>query len=163
MPAAPEDLFALLDKLRIEHKTYEHPAVFTADDTAEWIEKVPGLHCKNLFMDNKVGEGFLITMPAFERAQLNLIFQQLGGGRLSFCKPEKMLPVLGVEPGHATPFALMNDSAKAVRVAVDRRIAEAPQISVHPLHNAASTVISGVDLLKFMDHCGFKPQLIEAY
>ena len=82
---------------------------------------------------------------------------------MSFCKREKMLPVLGVEPGHATPLALMNDSAKAIKTALDRRVAEAPQISVHPLHNAASTVISGADLLKFMRHCGFAPQLIEAY
>lgn len=161
--ATPSELFALLNRLGIKHSTYEHPAVFTSADTAEWVEKVPGLHCKNLFMENKEGRRFLIVMPAFERAQLNRIFQQLGAGRLSFCKPDTMLPTLGVPPGHATPLALMNETAKDLTVAVDEKVAVADLISVHPLHNAASTVLSGADLMAFLRHCGFEPTLIDTH
>ncbi len=163
MPATPEQLFARLDALGIAHETIAHPPVYTAEDGVEWKQKVPGLHCKNLFMHNRDGQIWLIVMPAFERASLNHIFKQLGAGRMSFCPGEMMLPILGVPPGSATPMALMNDSAKEMKVAVDRTVAEAPVISVHPLHNAASTVISGADLLLFLEQHDFTPVLCNTF
>lgn len=161
MPATPQDLYSVLDELGINHETVEHPPVFTAADEPEWRTKVPGLHCKNLYMETKSGEKWLVVMPAFERAQLGTLFQKLGAGRMSFCKGEDMLPILGVSPGSATPFALMNGTARDVRVAVDRNVAESAAIGIHPLHNAATTVVSGADLLTFLRHYGFDPVIFE--
>ncbi|NIR36455.1 MAG: prolyl-tRNA synthetase associated domain-containing protein, partial [Actinobacteria bacterium] len=42
----------------------------------------------------------------------------LGAGRLSFASPERLLEHLGVTPGAVTPFAVVNDRAGSVRVAV---------------------------------------------
>lgn len=160
-PATPEQLFTLLDTLGIAHQTVTHKPVFTAEDQIDWQSVAPGLHCKNLFVVNKENQRWLVTMPAFDRAGMNAIGKQLGGGRLSFCKPEVMIDVLGVPPGHATPFALMNATPQTVRIALDHRVAAADSINVHPLHNAASTILSGPDLVRFIRHLGFQPVLID--
>lgn len=161
--ATPPRLFALLDELAIKHQTVEHPPVFTVHDTIDWQAIAPGLHCKNLFVENKNGERWLITMPAFERAEMNAIGKQLNSGRLSFCKPQTMVDVLGVTPGSATPLALMNATPATVKVALDHAVATAPSINVHPLHNAASTIMAGSDLMRFIRHLGFEPALIHTY
>lgn len=162
MPATPTELFTLLDSLHIQHQTVEHAPVFTVHDIIDWQAVAPGLHCKNLFVENKNGERWLITMPAFDRADMNSIGKQLGSGRLSFCKPETMVDVLGVTPGSATPLALMNATPATVNVALDNAVVTAHSINVHPLHNAASTILTGPDLLRFIRHLGFSPTLIQA-
>lgn len=160
-PATPDQLFALLDQLGIVHQTVTHRPVFTANDAIDWQTVAPGLHCKNLFVENKQGECWLITMPAFQRAEMNSMGKQLNSGRLSFCKPDTMVRVLGVTPGSATPLALMNATPQTVRVALDCQVVDAPSLNVHPLHNAASTIMAGPDLVKFIRHLGFEPVIID--
>ena len=116
---------------------------------------------QNLFVENKEGQQWLITMPAFARADMNAMGKQLGSGRLSFVKGENMLPVLGVTPGSATPMALINPTARNVRVALDEDVATADRMNVHPLINTASTIISGANLIKFLRALNFEPVIIK--
>ncbi|MGE3771126.1 MAG: prolyl-tRNA synthetase associated domain-containing protein [Bdellovibrionales bacterium] len=161
MPKTPQDLFAFLDGLGIRHQTVEHAPVYTAADEIDWKNVVPGLHCKNLFVENRESRKWLITMPAADRADMNGIGKQLNSGRLSFVKSEHMLGILGVPPGHATPFAMLNDSARNVNIAVDEAIPMAPAINIHPLVNTASTIISGADLMHFFRAFGITPTVIK--
>jgi Ala-tRNA(Pro) deacylase len=50
MPATPAELFALFDRLGIEHSTMRHPPFFTVEEGRPWRDKIPGLHCNNLFI-----------------------------------------------------------------------------------------------------------------
>jgi Ala-tRNA(Pro) deacylase len=159
-PKTAADLFAFLDTLGIAHETLWHPPVFTAHDTIDWGTIDGGLHLKNLFVENKEGRKWLITMPADTRADMNAMGKQLGSGRLSFVKGEQMLPILGVPPGHATPFALLNGSAHVVTAVVDARVPHAPRLNVHPLTNTGSTVISGAGLMHFYAAVGHDVQVI---
>jgi Ala-tRNA(Pro) deacylase len=161
-PKTPDELYAYLDELGIKHETLHHAAVFTAADTIDWKQLDAGLHCKNLFVENKHGEKWLVTMPADDRADMNAIGKQLCGARLSFVKGEHMMPLLGVPPGSATPFAFLNDSARSVRVALDEAVITATRLNVHPLVNTASTVVSGADLIKFLKSLGYTIQVIKA-
>lgn len=49
---------------------------------------------------------------------------------------------LGVEQGHLSLFAKINDVENKVRVIIDKRLMDAENVSLHPLINTASTVIS---------------------
>lgn len=93
---------------------------------------------------------------------MSLIAEQLGSGRLSFVKPDAMLAVLGVPPGHATPFAMLNESARNVQVVLDEQVPAALALNVHPLTNSASTILSGEDLLRFFYALGVQERLIRA-
>jgi Ala-tRNA(Pro) deacylase len=53
MPATIEQLFACLDCLGIAHSTIGHPPFFTVEDGRDWHHRIPGRHCKNLFMKDR--------------------------------------------------------------------------------------------------------------
>lgn len=157
VPESPEKLFAFLDELGIAHRTFEHPPVYTVDDGTEWRDKVPGLHCKNLFLKDKKGGLWLVAMPADKRADLARIGQCAGASRMSFASPDLMLERLGLAPGSVSPFALLNDEKRMVRVILDEDMTASEFVNFHPLHNAASTTIRSKDLLKFLDALGYEP------
>lgn len=157
MPATPLQLFSLFDQLGIQHSTIDHPPMFTVEDGRDWHDKIPGLHCKNLFIKDKKGGIWLVVMPGDKRADLNRLEKQLGAPRFSFGKPDLLLEILGVTPGSVTPYALINDKDKRVTVVLDDEMLRSNTVNFHPLHNAASTTMTSVDLVKFIEHLGYKP------
>ncbi len=161
MSIMPEQLFAYLDQLGIEHRTVEHPPFFTVEEGRIWHDKIPGLHCKNLFLKDEKGALWLVTMPAEKRADLKQLRAALQAPKFSFGKPELLLEILGVPAGSVTPFALLNDKAKRVNFVLDHEVTAAEWMNVHPLHNAASTVIRSADLLKFVRSLHYEPRIVD--
>lgn len=157
MTTTPEELFAFFDKLDIEHSTVSHPPLFTVEDGKEWHDKIPGLHCKNLFMKDKKGKLWLIVMPGDKRAHLKQLEKEIGSARLSFGKPALLAEIMGIKPGSVTPFALMNDKDRNLTVVLDKDMMAAESINFHPLKNEASTTIKSSDLLKFIKKLGYNP------
>ena len=60
-PATDRELFARLDALGIAHKTYEHAAVFTVEESRAACAHVPGGHTKNLFLKDRKGSLWLVV------------------------------------------------------------------------------------------------------
>jgi Ala-tRNA(Pro) deacylase len=161
MPATPEDLFALLDRLSIMHETQHHPAVFTVEESKTLRGKLPGAHVKNLFLKDKKGRFFLITALENSAIDLKTIHQEIGGqGRVSFGSAEQLMERLGVEPGSVTPFALINDHAHAVTFILDGRLMGFDRINAHPLRNTMTTGVSRDDLFRFFAETGHAPMII---
>jgi len=161
MPCTPEQLFSFLDSLGIEHQTTQHPPIFTVEQGREWHGKIPGRHCKSLFLKDEKGGLWLVMILAEKRADLKAIAKEADAPRFSFGKPELMMEVLGVTPGSVTPFALINDTSKRVKVVLDEDIMRCEKVNYHPLHNAASTTLKTADFLKFIQALGYKPLIIE--
>ena len=161
MPATPEDLFALLDRLGIAHETQHHPAVFTVEESKTLRGKLPGAHVKNLFLKDKKGRFFLIT--ALENASIDLktIHQDIGGqGRVSFGSAEQLMERLGVEPGSVTPFSLINDREKVVTFILDEQVTQHQRVNAHPLRNTMTTGVSREDLFRFFAETGHEPLIL---
>jgi Ala-tRNA(Pro) deacylase len=154
-------LFAMFDRLNMAHSTVEHPPLFTVEDGKDWHDKIPGLHCKNLFIKDKKDQIWLVVMPGDKRADLGRLEKQLGAPRFSFGKPALLLEVLGLTPGSVTPFALVNDKEKRVTVILDSEMLKSDEVNFHPLHNAASTTIKSVDLVRFIENLGYKPLIMD--
>ena len=161
MTAKPEDLFAALDHLKIEHSTIAHPPIFTVEEGRAWHDKIPGLHCKNLFLKDKKGGIWLAVMPGEKRADLNRLEKRVHAPRLSFGKPELLLEVLSLTPGSVTPFGLINDIARRVTVIIDEDLPKSEWVNFHPLHNAASTTLRSADLLRFIRSLGYEPLIVD--
>jgi len=68
---------------------------------------------------------------------------------------------VGVTPGAVTPFALINDQAHRVRVALDAHMLQQAWLNYHPLTNAATTTIASADFLRFVQACGHAPLLLQ--
>lgn len=163
MPATRADLFEFLSRHEIETKTAEHAAVFTVAEGREMKLALPGGHSKNLFLKDKGDRLYLASALAETEVDLVGLGKRLGSkGRLSFGKPELMTQTLGVIPGAVTPFALINESARALtRFVLDRNILAREPMWFHPLENTASTAISAADFLKFLAALGVEPLILD--
>jgi Ala-tRNA(Pro) deacylase len=162
-PTTRADLFSLFEALAIDYQTVEHRPVFTVDEGRDLKVGMPGGHSKNLFLKDKKGALYLAVAWCDTAVDLVGLGKALGSkGRLSFGKPELMRDTLGVIPGAVTPFALVNETARALReVVLDRALLQFERVWFHPLENTATTGLKPEDLLKFIRHCGFEPRLIE--
>lgn len=159
-PASPDELFAYLDSLRIEHKTVTHPPVFTVEEARASRGEVIGGHTKNLFLRDKKGALFLVVAPEDAAIELKSLHRLLGAsGRFSFGSAELMRELLGVEPGSVTPFAVINDKACRVTVIVDAALMAHEVLNFHPLVNTGTTAISRGGLLKFLEAAGHHPRI----
>src|ERR1051326_7541264 len=143
MVAAPDELFAYLDRLGIAHKTVSHAPAFTVDDARELRGQIPGGHTKNLFLRDKKGAAFLVVALEDAAVELKSLHRRLGAsGRFSFGSAELMRELLGVEPGSVTPFAVINDRDCRVTVILDAALTAHEVLHFHPLVNTGTTTIS---------------------
>jgi 8-oxo-dGTP pyrophosphatase MutT (NUDIX family) len=160
-PCTP--IFEAFDRLGIRHATHAHPPVFTVAEAQAVRVAHPasreGLHAKNLFLRNKKGAMWLVTLEETTPVDLKALGAALGAGHLSFCSPARLREHLGVEPGSVTPLAALHDTEGQVSVALDARLAQAPRVWVHPMTNDRTTGLSGPDLVAFLAACGHPPRL----
>lgn len=160
--ATAQDLLQRLDALGIAYKTYEHPPLFTVEDSKKLRGELPGGHCKNLFLRDKKRNLFLVVVLEDRQIDLKSLRDKLGAnGNLSFGSPELLLEVLGVIPGGVTPFALINDRQQRVTVFLDKKMLSLDPLNYHPLSNARTTAVSPGDLLRFIESCGHQPRVID--
>ncbi len=154
---SPQQLFVRLDALGIAQRTVEHPPVFTVEEAKALRGNLPGHHIKNLFLRNKKEEMWLVVALEDRAVDLKRLGEALGAGRLSFGSPDRLRRHLGVEPGSVTPFALVNDETRVVRLALDRGLSDGGPVNAHPLVNTMTTAIAIGDLLRLFEATGHAP------
>src|SRR5262245_62544411 len=160
LPASRQDLMARLQELGIDSVTTEHEPIFTVEQSTGLRATLQGAHTKNLFLDDRNGSLVLVSAKDDTRVDLKTLAKTLGAGRFSFGKPELLAEVLGVTPGSVTPFALLNDKSRRVTVIVDAELLKFDEVNFHPLENNATTRIKARDLIRFIEACGHKPQVL---
>jgi Ala-tRNA(Pro) deacylase len=157
----PQQLFARLDQLGITHRSVEHPPVFTVEEAKALRGNLPGHHIKNLFLRNKKEEMWLVVALEDRAIDLKRLGEVLGAGRLSFGSADRLKRYLGVEPGSVTPLSLVNDQAHAVRLVLDRGVADGGPVNAHPLVNTMTTALAPADLLRFFEATGHTPRWLD--
>jgi Ala-tRNA(Pro) deacylase len=116
---------------------------------------IEAMHCKNLFLRNQKGDRhYLVVVPHSKSVDLRQVAEEIGDGKLSFGSPERLMKHLGLMPGSVSPFGLLNDPARHVRVFLDRALERADRVSFHPNDNTATLVLSGKDFERFLGHVG---------
>ena len=157
----PQQLFTRLDQLGIAHRSVEHPPVFTVEEAKALRGNLPGHHIKNLFLRNKKEEMWLVVALEDRAIDLKRLGEVLGAGRLSFGSADRLKRYLGVDPGSVTPLSLVNDEARAVRLVLDRGVADGGPVNAHPLVNTMTTALAPADLLRFFDATGHTPRWLD--
>jgi Ala-tRNA(Pro) deacylase len=152
-------LYERLRALGIAWTRYEHVPVFTVEEAAAVNLSQPGGHTKNLFLKDKKGGLWLVVLRDDFRLDLNALSKQLGSARFSFGSGELLMATLGVPPGSVTPFSLINDREKKVRVVLDAAMLEQEPINFHPLRNDRTIAVTAADLLKFIADCGHEARI----
>ena len=160
LPTSSEQILAYLDSLAIAHTTLTHPPVFTVEEAKAVRHLTPGAHVKNLFLRNKKGAMWLLTLPEDKRVDLKALGEVLGAGKLSFASAERLQTYLGVYPGSVTALAIYNDIGGQVAFVMDRDLLDHETINVHPLRNDQTTTMKTEDVLVFAKSLNHMPAII---
>ena len=151
-----------LNRLGIEFESYEHPPVFNSEDVEKYWSSIPAKPVKNLFLRNKKGNReYLVILGVEKRADLQQLVKIIGDDRFSFGSAERLMQTLGVAPGSVSPFGLLHDGSKDVRVIIDADLRGAERLIFHPNDNTASVTISFADLERFLGTRGNGVRYIE--
>ena len=156
----PAALLARLAEQGIAQRTYDHPPVFTVEEARALRGRLVGSHCKNLFLRNKKGAMWLVTVEEERQIDLKDLAERLGAGRFSFGSAERLMRHLGVVPGSVTPLALVNDVTQSVSFAIDAALLDGGPLNVHPLTNDRTTALAPADLLRFCESTGHGAQVL---
>ena len=146
---------ARLAELAIPYTRHEHPPVATVEEAKRHWTGIDATHCKNLFLRNQKGNRhYLVVLTHSKKADLKAVAEQIGDGKLSFGSPERLMAHLGLTPGSVSPFGLINDRERGVRVILDRDLADATRLSFHPNINTVTYTVAAADFARFLDACG---------
>ena len=155
-------LYQLLDQLAVQYEKHEHVAVYTSEQARRLRPSLSGTSAKNLFLRNKKGnQYYLLVYPDKKSADLKSLAAKLGLTRLSLASPERLLEVLGIEPGAVSLLALVNDTDNKVKVLVDQDLWQEDYLQFHPLINTATLVISLNNIIKLLEATGHEVTLVE--
>ena len=156
-----EPIVAALDALGISFERHEHPPIASAIGTEELWPEIDGIQTKNLFLTNaKRTRFYLVVLDHLKRADLRLVSEQIGDGRLSFGSPERLMTHLKVAPGSVSALGLIHDTAGAVKVYLDEALKTATRISFHPNINTVTLVLTFADFQRFLRETGYEPTFI---
>jgi Ala-tRNA(Pro) deacylase len=154
-PAAEQAVLTRLTELGVAFERCEHPPVTTVEEAAPYWSALDATHCKNLLLRNQKGtRHYLVILLHTKRANLRVVAQQIGDGKLSFASAERLQTYLGAAPGSVSPFGLLNDRDHHVRVYLDRDLRSASRVSFHPNVNTATLVIDRAGFERFLAACG---------
>lgn len=161
LPTSKQQLLDFLTSLHIEHKTTEHPAVFTVEEGNKIWHGIKGVHCKNLFLKDAKGKLWLVVAPANARVDLKALPAKIGSKRVSFGNEDLLFDVLGITKGSVTPFCIMNDKQNQVTVVLDKTMMANEFVNYHPLTNTATTTLTPDGLMTFMRACTHEPMIVD--
>ena len=157
----------VLDKLKeleISYDMYEHPPLPTIEMALEYWKDLPSTHCKNLFFRNHKGnKHYLVVFECHQQMAIHQIEKMLKQGKLSFASEQRMEKYLGLRPGSVSPFGLINDTEKHVKLFLDKNLKDAPMLSFHPNDNSASLIVKNEDFIKFLEHWGGEYEFLDLY
>lgn len=155
------DIERFLKGRGIAFQRFEHPAVFTCEESLRLCPAMPGMHTKNLFLkDDKNRRHVLLSLPHGKIAHLKEFGKAYGIKSPSLASAEDLKKYLGVEPGAVTLLGLVSDADHHVEVFLDEELWVHDQIGCHPLVNTATLVIARADMEKFFAATGHTYRIV---
>lgn len=162
--ARRQKVLAKLEELGISYDMYEHPPLPTIEMALEYWKDLPSTHCKNLFFRNHKGNRhYLVVFECHQQMAIHQIEKMLKQGKLSFASEQRMEKYLGLRPGSVSPFGLINDVNKEVKLFLDKNLQQAPRLSFHPNDNTASLVVKNEDFMRFLQDWGGEYEFLNLY
>jgi Ala-tRNA(Pro) deacylase len=160
MIANEKELLEYLQQQGIPYQRIDHPAVFTCDEAERYRPKLPGVSTKNLFLQDKRGNSFLLMTDCEKRTNLKALGSQIGVTKLHLGSEERLQELLGVNRGAVTVLGLINDIHHQVQLLIDEDIWKGEYFLCHPLVNTATLVLAKDDLERYFTITGHGVNLV---
>ena len=145
-----QKIFEILDRLEIWYTNFEHQAVFSCDD-AKGVD-IPWKRVKSLLLRNKKATNFyMVVLWDKKRLDTNIIRAIFDDTKMSFASEERMMQKIWLKPWSVSPFALINNEDKDIRVVFDSEL-KGELIGFHPLQNDNTVVLKMQDMEHFLSN-----------
>ena len=140
--------YDLLEQLQVSFDRVDHAPADTIAQCLDVETVLEAKICKNLFLCNRQKTAFyLLLMPGDKPFKTKFFSKLIGTSRLSFAEAEDMEKYLDITPGSVSVLGLMNDRDAAVRLYIDRPVAEQEYLGCHPCINTSTLRIKTRDVL----------------
>ena len=154
MTEQAQAVLTLLRERGIPFDVAEHVPVYTIEEMLSLHLPDAGSVAKNLFLrDDKRRNYYLLVIREEKTADLKALRERIGARPLSFASENDRERFLKVPKGSVTPFGVLNDQERKVRVIFDVSF-RGSHIGVHPNDNTATVWLRTEDLTALLEEHG---------
>ena len=147
-------IWNILDELWIKYTNFEHEKVHSTLDS-KWVD-VPWLRAKSLLIRNKKATNFyMVVLHEGKKLDTNIVRDIFEDSKMSFFEEELMVEKIWLKPWSVSPFALINNTIKDIKVVFDNTLKD-NLVWFHPLQNDNTVVLKMEDVEKFLNHLWFE-------
>lgn len=151
-----------LNSIGIEFKIVEHEPAYTTEEADKYIEGHDGVRTKTMFICNKKKTNYyMIIMDDSKRLDINKFKEIVSEKQMKMASEEALKEKLGIEPGMVSPFGLLNNDEKDVKIYMDKEIITEEIMTFHPNDNTKTMFITTKDLFKYFENIGYELNIIE--
>lgn len=151
-----------LNTLDIKFKIVEHEPAYTTEEADKYIEGHDGVRTKTMFICNKKKTNYyMIIMDDSKRLDMNKFKEIVSEKQMKMASEEALKEKLGINPGMVSPFGLLNNDEKDVKIYMDKEIIIEEIMTFHPNDNTKTLFINTKDLFKYFENIGYKLNIIE--
>ncbi len=145
-----QKIFDILDELGIAYTNYEHNPVFTCDE-AKGVD-IPWYRVKSLLLRNKKATNFyMVVLPDTKKLDTNSIRAIFDDTKMSFASSERMMEKIKLTPWSVSPFALINNTDRDIRVVFDSQLQD-QEVWFHPLQNDNTVILNMSGIEDFLNN-----------
>ena len=151
-----------LNELGIPFQIVEHEPALTTEQADRFIEGIEGVRTKTMFLTNKKKRNFyLVIMDDAKRLDMDIFKEIVEEKQIKMASTETLNDKMMLPPGVVSPFGLLNNKDKDIRVYVDQEIVSEERMSFHPNTNEKTIFIQTEDLFSFLKEIGYEPHVIK--
>lgn len=151
-----------LDQLGIDYQLVEHPPALTTEEADAYIEGKEGVRTKTMFLTNKKKTQFyLLIMDDAKPVDLNAFKEIIGANKVRMASEESLKEKMSMPPGVVSPFGLLFNDDKDIKVYFDQEIKDEPIMTFHPNTNEKTIFIKTQDLYKYLEAIDYDYEIVE--
>lgn len=151
-----------LNNIGIQFKIVEHEPAYTTEEADKYIEGYDGVRTKTMFICNKKKTNYyMIIMDDSKRLDMNKLKEIVSEKQMKMVSEEALKEKLGIEPGMVSPFGLLNNDEKDIKIYMDKEIITEEIMTFHPNDNTKTLFITTKDLFKYFENIGYEINIIE--
>ena len=150
-----------LEELGIEFEVVEHPPAFTTEQADSYIEGLVGVRTKSMFLTNKKKTQFyLLIMDDKKTLDMDDFKEQVEANRIRMASAESLAEKMQLPAGTVSPFGLLNNEEKDIRVYFDKDIVSEEIMTFHPNTNEKTIFIKTQDIFRFIESISFNYEFL---
>lgn len=150
-----------LEELGIEFEVVEHPPAFTTEQADSYIEGLEGVRTKSMFLTNKKKTQFyLLIMDDKKPLDMDDFKEQVEANRIRMASADSLAEKMQLPAGTVSPFGLLNNGEKDIRVYFDKDIVSEEIMTFHPNTNEKTIFIKTQDIFRFIESISFNYEIL---